>query len=212
MRLILPIVLVFCAACASAQTRIIDGDTIEVASTVYRLNGIDAPEVGQQCNTPAGSWNCGKAAVEEIASIAEGKAVLCEAHSQDGYGRTIATCYVEGTDLGAQMVRAGYAWAFTKYSDVYVKEEMAAKRERLGVWQGNSTPPWEYRAQRWARAEQEAPKGCPIKGNISRNGKIYHPPWSPWYSKTRINENKGERWFCSEAEARLAGWRAPRWR
>jgi len=33
---------------------------------------------------------------------------------------------------------------------------------------------------------------------------------SKWYSKTKINESKGERWFCSEAEAKAAGWRAPK--
>lgn len=72
--------------------------------------------------------------------------------------------------------------------------------------------PWEYRAEKWEVAEQEAPDGCPIKGNISENGRIYHAPWSPWYKKTKIDEAKEERWFCSEAEAVSAGWRAPKWR
>jgi hypothetical protein len=53
-------------------------------------------------------------------------------------------------------------------------------------------------------------EGCRIKGNISGNGKIYHVPGSDAYAKTRIDESKGERWFCSEDEARAAGWRAPR--
>lgn len=52
--------------------------------------------------------------------------------------------------------------------------------------------------------------GCLIKGNISDNGHIYHVPGSPSYSSTKIDESKGERWFCSEEEARAAGWRAPR--
>ena len=52
--------------------------------------------------------------------------------------------------------------------------------------------------------------GCRIKGNISQNGRIYHVPGSPSYEQTKIDESKGERWFCSEAEARAAGWRAPR--
>ena len=53
------------------------------------------------------------------------------------------------------------------------------------------------------------PPGCLIKGNISRNGQIYHVPGkSRWYEKTCINR-PGERWFCSEQEARRAGWRAP---
>jgi endonuclease YncB( thermonuclease family) len=52
--------------------------------------------------------------------------------------------------------------------------------------------------------------GCRIKGNISRSGNIYYVAGSRAYDKTVIDESKGERWFCSEAEAEAAGWRAPR--
>jgi hypothetical protein len=48
---------------------------------------------------------------------------------------------------------------------------------------------------------------CRIKGNISENGRIYHVPGQRYYTATRINRLRGERWFCSEAEARSAGWR-----
>lgn len=51
---------------------------------------------------------------------------------------------------------------------------------------------------------------CRIKGNISESGRIYHVPGSEWYDRTQINTSRGERWFCSEAEAKAAGWRAPR--
>lgn len=58
--------------------------------------------------------------------------------------------------------------------------------------------------------EKPAPPGCLIKGNINREGeRIYHVPGkSRWYTRTCINR-PGERWFCSENEARAAGWRAP---
>jgi hypothetical protein len=49
---------------------------------------------------------------------------------------------------------------------------------------------------------------CNIKGNVSSSGeRIYHVPGQRYYSDTRIEPHKGERWFCSEAEARAAGWR-----
>jgi endonuclease YncB( thermonuclease family) len=195
-----------------ADVRVIDGDTIEVDGTTYRIEGIDAPEVGQNCNSQFGEWTCGKAAVEAMAALVEGREVICEESGEDGYGRTLGTCSVNGLDIGAEMVRTGMAWAFVKYSASYVRQEAEAKDAGIGVWQVASIPPWEYREQKWAVAEQEAPEGCPIKGNISDNGMIYHPPWSPWYSRTRINEARGERWFCSEAEAVAAGWRAPSWR
>ena len=60
-------------------------------------------------------------------------------------------------------------------------------------------------------AEIDAPEGCVIKGNINSKGdKIYHVPGMSSYGATKIDESKGERWFCSEEEAIQAGWRAPR--
>lgn len=61
-----------------------------------------------------------------------------------------------------------------------------------------------------ASPSESEPGECRIKGNIGGSGKIYHLPGTAAYAKTRIDESKGERWFCSEDEARAAGWRAPR--
>jgi micrococcal nuclease len=53
--------------------------------------------------------------------------------------------------------------------------------------------------------------GCDIKGNIGSGGeRIYHLPGGSHYRRTKVDEDKGERWFCSEAEAREAGWRPAR--
>ncbi len=110
------------------------------------------------------------------------------------------------------MVTAGLAWAFTQYSKAYASEEAQARARRIGVWQAATETPWDYRARRWQSAAQQAPAGCPIKGNINAQGeRIYHAPWSHWYERTRVNVAKGERWFCSEGEAIAAGWRAPMW-
>ena len=86
----------------------------------------------------------------------------------------------------------------------------AAQAEKRGIWQGPAQPAWEFRTQKWSVASKRAPEGCPIKGNISDNGRIYHTPWSKWYARTKINTAKGERWFCDEAEAIAAGWRPAR--
>lgn len=49
---------------------------------------------------------------------------------------------------------------------------------------------------------------CNIKGNVSTQGeRIYHVPGQKYYNDTRISASHGERWFCSEEEARAAGWR-----
>lgn len=50
---------------------------------------------------------------------------------------------------------------------------------------------------------------CTIKGNISfySREKIYHVPGQEHYTETIIRPEDGERWFCSEGDARTAGWR-----
>ena len=56
--------------------------------------------------------------------------------------------------------------------------------------------------------ERSPSTDCVIKGNISRSGEhIYHLPGQAYYDRTEISSDKGERWFCTEAEARAAGWR-----
>nr|WP_276315546.1 hypothetical protein [Mesorhizobium jarvisii] len=54
--------------------------------------------------------------------------------------------------------------------------------------------------------------GCNIKGNISINTgeHIYHVPGQEHYWETKISPQYGERWFCTEEEARAAGWRKAR--
>jgi len=192
----------------SGPARVIDGDTIDIAGERVRLEGIDAPETAQTCpRSDTGAWACGKGATQALRKLIAGQEVGCQRRGTDKYGRVLGVCFVAGRDINAQMVRDGYAWAFVKYSRSYVHEEAEARAMRAGIWQGNAEPAWDFRAKRWAGAEQEAPQGCAIKGNVSANGHIYHMPWSPWYGRVRIDERKGERWFCNESEALAAGWR-----
>lgn len=55
-------------------------------------------------------------------------------------------------------------------------------------------------------------QSCNIKGNVSINSRerIYHVPGQEYYASTKISPQYGERWFCSEEEARAAGWRKAR--
>lgn len=199
----------------SGLARVIDGDTIEVAGRRIRLEGIDAPESAQRCpgryaGGILGDWRCGRAATRALTKLIGHKPVTCQSQETDKYDRLIATCFVGGRDINAEMVRRGHAWAFVKYSRTYVAHERQAQAMKVGVWASRelAQPAWEYRKRRWAKAEQVAPTGCAIKGNISRRGqRIYHAPWSPWYNKVRINTAKGERWFCDEGQAIAAGWR-----
>lgn len=59
-----------------------------------------------------------------------------------------------------------------------------------------------------APAKAKPKAKCVIKGNISNRGeKIYHVPGQRSYKATKIDLKRGERWFCTEKDARKAGWR-----
>lgn len=193
----------------SGMPEIFDGDTLRIAGQKIRLHGIDAFENGQDCQRGARHYNCGAAAENALSALAK-DGLTCRGDSVDGYDRLIAVCRARGRDINAAMVRAGHALAFRRYSEDYVAQEDDARAARAGAWAGSFITPWEFRAAKWDAASQSAPDpACPIKGNINRKGvRIYHTPWSRSYERTRINVSKGERWFCNEAEAEAAGWRA----
>ena len=197
----------------AGPARVVDGDTLQVAGTRIRLEGIDAPETSQTCTDRAGgAWNCGNVASAELEKLVRDQIVSCDGTGLDKYGRTLAVCFVGDLQLNAEMVRRGLAWAFVRYSSRYVADEQAARQHQVGIWQGSATPAWTWREQLWSAALAEAPAGCAIKGNVGRNGAIYHTPWSPWYAKVRMDSGGAKRWFCSEAEATAAGFRPALWR
>lgn len=188
-----------------------DGDTLSIGDQRIRLEGIDAPELSQNCGySGRGEIAAGKVSRKALIKIVAAAALRCEPHGRDGYGRILATCRAGTTNINATMVERGHAWAFRKYSDSYVREENAARAGELGIWALECIPAWLYRQTRWIDGASEAPNGCAVKGNISRSGRIYHMPWDTWYARVRIDPERGERWFCSGAEARAAGWRAAR--
>lgn len=163
----------------SGHASIVDGDTFDVGPIRIRLNGIDAPEIGQTCGRAGGGkWDCATAAANRLEALIAGGPVDCVALEQDPYGRVVATCRSTASqDLGRALVKEGLGWAFRRYSQVYVDEEGPAQAARLGIWQGAAEAPWEYRENRWTRAAAASPRpGCPIKGNISvgSGDRIYH--------------------------------------
>jgi endonuclease YncB( thermonuclease family) len=186
---------------------VIDGDTLIIGNARIRLEGIDAPESAQMCNSEwLDKWACGADATKYLARLVDGRTVTCRHRGVDMYGRILGACRIGTLDINADMVRQGLAWAFVRYSTSYVSVEAEARSARRGIWQSQTRPAWEYRAQRWTTAEVAAPRGCAIKGNVTRHGRIYHMPWSPWYHKVHM-DGPDKRWFCSEAEALAAGWR-----
>ena len=200
------------AVTISGSARIVDGDTLDVDGRRIRLHGIDAPESAQTCRAQARRWPCGRKAARALGKRIAGRSVQCEERDRDRYGRIVAVCRAGGEDLNGWMVREGWALAYRTYSLAYADEERRARQARRGVWRGEFVAPWAWRRGERLAGEGVAPKAnheaCRIKGNISRNGtRIYHVPGGRYYARTRIDVSQGERWFCSEAEARDSGWR-----
>jgi endonuclease YncB( thermonuclease family) len=183
----------------------VDGDTIRIGEEVIRLEGIDAPEMKQVCRNSAGKdYRCGreaKAALEKLLS----SNMDCKESARDRYGRLLAYCTANGIDINRELVRQGWAFAFMKYSARYAADEAEARKAKRGIWAGTAEAPWDWRA---AQIAGSAPKGeCVIKGNISGGKKIYFMPFHTLYKNVKVDEGKGERWFCTEDEALAAGWR-----
>ena len=199
-------------AATSGPARVIDGDTIDISGQRIRLHGIDTPESGQSCQRDGISWLCGAQATKTLRELIGDADVSCTKRDRDRYGRIVAVCQANGVNLNAAMVLSGMALAYRKYSDDYNGQEVSAKAARRGLWAGQFVPPWDWRRGKRLASETAAandnPKGCRIKGNIGSKGdRIYHMPGGRWYDRTVITASKGERWFCSEEEARGAGWR-----
>lgn len=139
----------------------------------------------------AGSWKCGTEASNHLAGLVEGREIECEALDRDRYGRIIARCTADGTDVIAAMIDTGLAWAYVEYSRDYVEREAAAKASASDG--GSASAVGLSRRQVEPRRSGVAATCCPIKGNINREGeRIYHTPWLPHYDRTRIEESEGK--------------------
>jgi micrococcal nuclease len=210
-------------------TRIIDGDTFEIeGGKKVRLIGIDTPEVGECYYTEA---------KDRLSALILQKQVkmVKDVSETDRYGRLLRYVYLEDSLVNEMMVREGYAYASSYPPDIKNQSQLrnaqtTAKELSEGFWgacersspvptskpQTTTTPLAPVPVQSTAPATSAPaqvpvpqPVGaCAIKGNISSSGeKIFHAPGQRDYDKTIIDESKGERFFCTEDEAKSAGWR-----
>ncbi len=193
----------------------VDGDTIDVlidgSEQRLRYIGINTPETVD----PRRPVECfGREASERNRQLVEGRTVGLErdVSETDRFGRLLRYVWLEGEMVNAALVAEGYATATTfppdvKYADTFAAMEAEARAAGRGLWGDACAAPSPPPAA--GACEYSGTSKPVIKGNISiRTGeKIYHVPGGYYYDDTVISEAKGERWFCTEAEAVAAGWR-----
>ncbi len=137
--------------------RIVDGDTIHINEYKIRLEGIDAPEMRQQCKkeklkissiigfTFYKNYSCGEVSKENLEVKINRSKIKCISSSKDRYKRHLAKCYKDKINLNRWMVRNGYAVAYRRYSKEYIPDEDFAKEKKLGLWQGKFLKPEKWR-------------------------------------------------------------------
>jgi endonuclease YncB( thermonuclease family) len=137
------------------RATVIDGDTIEIQGERIRLNGVDAPEATQLCrNAEREPYRCGAVAARALDRfLAASRPTRCEFVERDRYSRFVGDCYrADGVSVAATLVRSGWALDWPRYSKgEYADEQEAAREVRVGMWSGEFTPPWEWRAIRRKR-------------------------------------------------------------
>lgn len=106
--------------------RVIDGDTFVASGLKIRLWGIDAPERSEPL------YEHNRLFLEHILKSG---ALSCAPVDRDRYERFVMHCRSDEADIGALMVRAGFAGDFTRYSKgFYAEEQEEAQGAGAGVW------------------------------------------------------------------------------
>ena len=156
---------------------IADGDTLtlltpERTQLKVRLDGIDAPEEGQEFSA---------ASKRALSDLTAGKTVTLQVSGTDRYQRTLGTVFADDQNVNLVMVRAGLAWHYVKYSDDpdLAAAELAARAESRGLWAGfNPIAPWDYRAIK--KKPQTATGGHWLNSSSG----VRHNSSCRWYGQT----------------------------
>jgi endonuclease YncB( thermonuclease family) len=184
--------------------RVVDGDTIDVSinGQTYRVRyiGMNTPETNEPCGSEATDYNAGLVSGQTVTLVKD-------TSETDRYDRLLRYVYVGDTFVNATLVEDGYAEAAKyppddEYADFFDSLQDQAESANIGCWptgvfsgagDGSEAEEAEEPADGSAVATCPNVETC-IKGNINSEGeKIYHLPDCPSYSRTQIDESKGER-------------------
>lgn len=180
-------------------TKVVDGDTVVINGGDHvRLLGVDTDEKNFPCFIPAKNY---------LENLILGKTVILERDrkDKDQYNRLLRFVHFYGVNINLDLIKNGlavcrYYEPNEKYKSECAKLEEEAIVNKIGCKWGDTS---------WTESDSLISGSCLIKGNISytTKEKIFHAPGCGNYDITQINEESGERWFCTEEEAIQAGWR-----
>ena len=133
-----------CEELIGTVTTIESGDAftlkVEAGTARIRLEGIDCPEIEQPFGDRAKQFTSRKIL---------NKQVRAEVISRDSYNGTWAVILTpDGNNLNRELLKAGLAWWYHKYSDddSLGELETMARLKHRGLWdQMAPTAPWDFR-------------------------------------------------------------------
>ncbi len=134
----------------TGRARAITSDQITIGNQRISLYGIDAPDPDQDNDCLAGRtrFGCATNAKRALETLVDLGPVNCTDSGEKNFiGIAYMTCRLGELDIGADLVRQGWAVAFRPQSDKYVALEEEARAKGLGLWQPTIrfTTPWEWR-------------------------------------------------------------------
>jgi endonuclease YncB( thermonuclease family) len=233
--LIAALLLAMAGPSLAAGIVVADGDTFQLDGTMYRLDGIDAPEIDQTCLDQRGAvWPCGVAARDRLRAYLANHAIRCEdkGPDPDHKHRRLGICSIDGEalTLNAWLVREGWAIQFEPSAKGrFTAEEADARENRRGLWDGCFADPHDLRGwnlngarlvgggcqaahlnrtrEKLFRVDSAMPLGCPIKAKLALRAVGYEGIYHLPTCGSYQRQKRVNRWFCSEEDAQAAGFR-----
>ena len=203
-------------------SKVYDGDTVQAGKYKIRLIWMDAPEglyEGSEIKDYK-FYGCPELATKYAnEKLLNKKILFCQDRSNqehDKYGRKLRYAMIEENGSKKPFsyfaIEKGYAkrYAYASYiwKEKFKSLEQEAKTKQIGIWTKEcQQKDLDIKKSNNKCGLLEEKKDCKIKGNISSKWKyLYYNIGDNNYNRVKININKGERWFCTEQEAKNCGW------
>ena len=173
-------------------TVVVDGDTfVTKEDQIIRLTSINAPEM-ERCG--------GKEAQKELERIISGKPLYLKVLFRDIYNRLVADVFTPEGSVSEKMLTSGWVYYYrgtSGESDQMMALGELSREAKLGIY-----------SQKCTQTKNQDHPECVIKANnaLGSGNKQYHFPGCGQYVNTSVQLYMGDAWFCTEAEAKKAGY------